>query len=287
METVSRLLGSISKQKRGVADKLQAQHWSHHFKLDSPHYSSSQHLSSPRFIPLLTSGYLTAKTNCLTVGIHNSSYTLLIYTNTVLLLHANMGKVCKPCDANIILTCSGSCWKKEVLFQLLHPTYLYINIVFPTHTQHMLLLEKKKQNWHLPVMPVYLYFFYFSHNIFWRSCTFEKQDVSGNIKSCFLLLKQWMENKYMQFAFQYVKGSLCSLEVQFDNLYICSFTGIWQPGSSSWPTLQPLPGTQRLQREVFQWTKQEVWQGGQQVRCQWRVNQSMAHDRRSLFRVSL
>ena len=46
METISRLLGSMSQQKRGVADKLQARHWSHHFQLNSPHYSSSQHLSS-------------------------------------------------------------------------------------------------------------------------------------------------------------------------------------------------------------------------------------------------
>lgn len=39
--------------------------------------------------------------------------------------------------------------------------------------------------------------------------------------------------------------------------------------------LQPLPGTQRLQREVFQRTKQEVnKQGGQQISCQWRVKKS-------------
>lgn len=79
---VSRLLGSTRKQKRGVPDKLQAQHRSHHFQLNSPHYSSSQHLSSP-LIPPLTSGYLTAKTNCLTEEIHNSSYTLWIYTSRV------------------------------------------------------------------------------------------------------------------------------------------------------------------------------------------------------------
>lgn len=51
-------------------------------------------ISLPAFIPPLTSGYLTAKTNCLTEGIHNSSYTLLIYTSTVLFLHANMENVC-------------------------------------------------------------------------------------------------------------------------------------------------------------------------------------------------
>lgn len=65
-------------------------------------------ISLPPFIPPLTSGYLTAKTNCLTEWIHNSSYTLLIYTSTAPFLRANMEKVCKPCDANIIQTCSGS-----------------------------------------------------------------------------------------------------------------------------------------------------------------------------------
>ena len=101
VETVSRLLGSISKQKRGVADKLQAP------ALES---SLSTQLTSlflfPAslflpFIPQLTSDYLTAKTNCLTVEIHNSSYTLLKYKSTVLFLHANMEKVCKPCDTSL------------------------------------------------------------------------------------------------------------------------------------------------------------------------------------------
>lgn len=59
--------------------------------------SNSSHLiiplpsiSLPPFIPPSTSGYLTAKTNCLTEAIHNSSYTLLIYMSSVLFLHANM-----------------------------------------------------------------------------------------------------------------------------------------------------------------------------------------------------
>lgn len=55
-------------------------------------------ISLPPLIPPLTSGYLTAKTNCLTVGIHNSSYTLLIYTSTLLFLHAkSMQTLCCQC----------------------------------------------------------------------------------------------------------------------------------------------------------------------------------------------
>lgn len=69
-------LAASARKKKGAADKLQAQHWSHHFQLNSPHYSSSQHLSTSLH------PYLTAKTSCLTEGIHNSSYRLLIYTTT-------------------------------------------------------------------------------------------------------------------------------------------------------------------------------------------------------------
>lgn len=120
METISRLLGSMSKQKRGVADKLQARHWSHHFQLNSPHYSSSQHLSSSRH-PSVDQPLPSSQDKLFNWGIHNSSYTVLIYTSTVLFLHANMEKVCEPCAANILLTCSSSCfidWKKDELFQL-------------------------------------------------------------------------------------------------------------------------------------------------------------------------
>lgn len=73
--------------------------------------SNSSHLiislpsiSFSPFIPRLTSSYLTAKTNCLVVGIRNSSYSSFTYTHRVLFLYANKEKVCKPQDANIMLT---------------------------------------------------------------------------------------------------------------------------------------------------------------------------------------
>lgn len=130
---VSRLLGSTRKQKRGVPDKLQAQHRSHHFQLNSPHYSSSQHLSSS-LIPLLTSGYLTAKTNCLTEGIHNSSYTLWIYKSPVLPCKYGKSMLTVWCQYRFLLA-----GKKERLFQLLHVYYIYINVVLSHFcSQHML-----------------------------------------------------------------------------------------------------------------------------------------------------
>lgn len=61
---------------------------------------------------------------------------------------------------------------------------------------------------------------------------------------------------------------------KLDNLKPFVSTGRRQPGPSVRPSLQPVPGTQRLQREVFQWVKQEMWQGGQQLRRQLKVNES-------------
>ena len=117
METVFSLLGSISKQTRGVSWQLTGPSIrvipSNSTHLIIPPPSISFLFFSP-FIPPLTNGYLTAKTNCLVVGIHNSSYTLLRHKSTALLRHTNMEKLCKPWDN--IQTCGGRSfidWERE------------------------------------------------------------------------------------------------------------------------------------------------------------------------------
>lgn len=91
-------------------------------------------ISLPPLIPPLTSGYLTAKTNCLTEGIHNSSYTLWIYKSPVLPCKYGKSMLTVWCQYRFLLA-----GKKEKLFQLLHEYYIYINVVLSHFcSQHML-----------------------------------------------------------------------------------------------------------------------------------------------------
>lgn len=60
-------------------------------------------------------------------------------------------------------------------------------------------------------------------------------------------------------TYQMVKGVDPSLTC----VQMCVSAGTGRAGSFIRPTLQPLPGTQRLQGEVLQWSQQEGQQGGQ------------------------
>lgn len=80
------------------------------------------------------------------------------------------------------------------------------------------------------------------------------------------------------------KQAALSSSVQNHNVYMCLSPGTGQPVSCSRPSLQRLPGTQRLQREVLQRTEQEMHQGRQQTRRQRRVNRPTDLNMKRLYR---